>query len=101
MAEVLLAKGSMIGQVFRKIGVTKQTYYRWRRDSLSLSVDQAKRLKKVGKKNARFSSFWFGFFGLPCVGVEVLAWIDLLIKTEHAMKFMMLLLTLVSFGSLH
>jgi len=46
-AEVLLAKGSTIGQVCRKIGVTEQTYYRWRRDYGSLSVDQAKRLKEV------------------------------------------------------
>ena len=46
-AEVLLAKGSTIGQVCRKIGITEQTYYRWRRDYGSLSVDQAKRLKEV------------------------------------------------------
>jgi len=39
-AEVLLAKGSTIGQVCRKIGITEQTYYRWRRDYGSLSVDQ-------------------------------------------------------------
>ena len=42
-AEVLLANGSTIGQVCRKIGITEQTYYRWRRDHESLSVDQAKR----------------------------------------------------------
>ena len=41
--EVLLANGSTIGQVCRKIGITEQTYYRWRRDHESLSVDQAKR----------------------------------------------------------
>jgi len=52
-AEVLLAKGSTIGQVCRKIGVTEQTYYRWRRDYGSLSVDQAKRLKEVEKENTR------------------------------------------------
>ena len=46
-AEVLLAKGSTIGQVCRKIGVTEQRYYRWRRDYGSLSVDQAKRLKRL------------------------------------------------------
>ena len=52
-AEVLLAKGSAIGQVCRKIGVTEQTYYRWRRDYGSLSVDQAKRLKEMEKENTR------------------------------------------------
>ncbi len=40
-AEILSAKGSTIGQVCRKIGITEQTYYRWRRDYGSLSVDQA------------------------------------------------------------
>jgi putative transposase len=41
--EVLLANGSTIGQVCRKIGIKEQTYYRWQRDHESLSVDQAKR----------------------------------------------------------
>ena len=52
-AEVLLAKGSTIGQVCRKIGITEQTYYRWRKEYGSLSVDQAKRLKAVEKENVR------------------------------------------------
>ena len=52
-AEVLLAKGNTIGQVFRKIVITEQTYYRWRRDYGSLSVAQAKRLKEVEKENSR------------------------------------------------
>jgi putative transposase len=38
-ADVLLAKDSTIGQVCQKIGVTEQTYCRWRRDYGSLSVD--------------------------------------------------------------
>ena len=49
---IRLFVGSTIGQVFRKIGVIEQTYYRWRRDYRSLSVDQAKRLKEVEKENA-------------------------------------------------
>ena len=52
-AEVLQAKGSTIPQICKKIGVTEQTYYRWRRDYGSLSVDQAKRLKEVEKENSR------------------------------------------------
>ena len=31
-AEVLLSQGSTVGEAARKIGVTKQTYYRWRRE---------------------------------------------------------------------
>ena len=52
-AEVLQAKGSTIGQVCKKIGVTEQTYYRWRKEYGSLSVEQAKRLKEVEKENIR------------------------------------------------
>ena len=37
-AEVLLVKGSTIGQVCKKIGVTEQTYYRWRKEYGSLSI---------------------------------------------------------------
>ena len=52
-AEVLQAKGSTIPQICKKIGVTEQTYYRWRKEYGSLSVDQAKRLKEVDKENTR------------------------------------------------
>ena len=52
-----MAKGNRIGQVGRKIGITEQTYYRWRRDYGSLSVDQAKRLKEVDQENTRLKKF--------------------------------------------
>ena len=52
-AEVLLAKGSTIGQVCRKIDFAEQTYYLWRRDYESLSVDQAKRLRELDNENVR------------------------------------------------
>ena len=51
-AEILQA-GSTIPQICKKIGVAEQTYYRWRKEYGSLSVDQAKRLKEVEKKNIR------------------------------------------------
>jgi putative transposase len=47
--EILLANGSITGQVCRKIGITEQTYYRWRKEYGSLSVYQAKRLKEVAE----------------------------------------------------
>ncbi len=37
----------------RKLGVTKQTYYRWKREYGGLRTDQAKRLKDLEKENAR------------------------------------------------
>jgi transposase-like protein len=52
-AEVLIGKGETVGQVCRKIGVTEQTYYRWRKDYGGMRVDQAKRLKDVEQENAR------------------------------------------------
>jgi putative transposase len=52
-AEVLLAKGTKIAQVCRKIGVTDQTYYRWRKEYGGVRTDQVKRLKEVVKENAR------------------------------------------------
>jgi transposase-like protein len=51
--EVLLAKGSTAGQAWKQIGVTEQTYYRWRREYRGLKVEQAKRLKALEKENTR------------------------------------------------
>jgi transposase-like protein len=52
-AEVVLAKGGTIGQVCKQIGVSEQTYYRWRREYGGLKVDQAKRLKALEKENGQ------------------------------------------------
>jgi putative transposase len=51
--EILLSQGSTIGQASRKIGVTEQTYYRWRKEYGGMRVDQAKRLKGLEKENVR------------------------------------------------
>ena len=52
-AEVRLAKGMKIPQVCRKLGVTEQTYYRWRKEYGGVRTDQAKRFKGLEKENAR------------------------------------------------
>ena len=52
-AEVYLSQGSNIGEASRKIGVTEQTYYRWRREYGGMRVEQAKRLKELEKENTR------------------------------------------------
>ncbi len=52
-AEVALAQGQKIGAVVRKLGVSEQTYYRWRREYGGLRVDQAKRLKELERENSR------------------------------------------------
>ena len=48
-----LSKGRSFGQAGKKIGVTEQTYYRWRREYGGLKLDQAKRLRELEKENTR------------------------------------------------
>ena len=52
-AEVLLSQGDSVGEVSRKLGVTEQTYYRWRREYGGMRVEQARRLKDLEKENTR------------------------------------------------
>jgi len=51
--EVELAKGQSAQVVRRRIGVTEQTYYRWRKEYGGLRLDRAKRLKELERENAR------------------------------------------------
>ena len=53
LVEVELAKGTSIEQAYKKIAVSAQCYYRWRREYGGLEGDQAKRLKELEKENAR------------------------------------------------
>ncbi|MDP6496205.1 MAG: transposase, partial [Dehalococcoidia bacterium] len=52
-AEVGLAQGETVGQVCRHLGVSEQTFYRWRREYGGLRMDQAKRLKQLETENTR------------------------------------------------
>lgn len=52
-AEVELAKGQSITAVSKKLGITDQTYYRWRKEYGGMKVDQAKRLKELEQENSR------------------------------------------------
>ncbi len=52
-AEVLLSQGSNIGEASRKISVTEQTYYRWRREYGGMRIEHARRLKELEKENSR------------------------------------------------
>lgn len=52
-AEVLLSQGNAIAAICKKIGVTDQTYYRWRKDYGGMRVDQARRLKELEQENSR------------------------------------------------
>ncbi len=52
-AEILLNQGANVGEASRKIGVTEQTYYRWRKEYGGMRIEQAKRLKDLEKENTR------------------------------------------------
>jgi len=52
-AEVHLSQGLTVGEASRKMGITEQTYYRWRKEYGGMRVEQAKRLKDLEKENAR------------------------------------------------
>jgi transposase-like protein len=51
--EVLQGQGSSIADAVRQIGVTQQTYYRWRKEYGGMSRDQLKRLKELETENTR------------------------------------------------
>jgi transposase-like protein len=46
-AEVLLGQGGTVGEVSGKLGITEQTYYRWRREYGGMRLEQARRLKRL------------------------------------------------------
>ncbi len=52
-AEVPLAKGLPLARVVRKLGITEQTYNRWRKEYGGLRTDQTKRFKELEKENGR------------------------------------------------
>ena len=52
-AEVGLARGKTVRMVIRELGISEQTYYRWRKEFGGLKVDQARHLKELERENAR------------------------------------------------
>ena len=52
-AEVLISQGNTIAQASRLLGITEQTYYRWRKQYGGMQISQAKRLKELENENAR------------------------------------------------
>ena len=51
--EIELGKGLAVVDACRKLGITEQTYYRWKKEYGGLRVDQAKRLKGLEQENTR------------------------------------------------
>ena len=55
-AEVLLSQGKTPEEVFKALEISKQTYYRWRKEYGGLDITQAKKLKELERENARLKS---------------------------------------------
>jgi putative transposase len=51
--EVLQGQGKSVEEAVRQIGVTVQTYYRWRKEYGGMNRDQLKRLKELETENQR------------------------------------------------
>jgi len=51
--DVLIAQGKTVSETCKQLGITDQTYYRWRKEYGGMKVDQAKRLKELEAENAR------------------------------------------------
>ncbi len=52
-AEIMLSQGATLAVIWKKIGVSDCTYYRWRKEYGGMRVDQAHRLKELEQENSR------------------------------------------------
>ena len=52
-AQLEIGKGATVDQVSRKLGITEQTYYRWKREYGGMEVDQLAKLKELERENGR------------------------------------------------
>ncbi len=55
-ADVLLSQGKSEEEIARVLEISKQTYYRWRKEYGGLNMTQAKKLKELEKENARLKT---------------------------------------------
>lgn len=52
-ADMHMTQGQTVGEVCRRIGVSEQSYYRWRKEYGGLKVEPARRLKTLEQENGR------------------------------------------------
>jgi transposase-like protein len=55
-AEVLNSQNKSVSEICREIGVSENTYYRWRKVYGGMGVDQARRLKELERENSRLKT---------------------------------------------
>ncbi len=56
LAEVLSSQHKNVSEICREIGVSENTYYRWRKVYGGMGVDQARRLKELKRENSRLKT---------------------------------------------
>ena len=49
----MISQGMDVPEASRQVGVSRQTFYRWRKEYGGMRVDQARRLKNLEKENMR------------------------------------------------
>ena len=52
-AEIMLSQGATLAVIWKKIGVSDCTYYRWRKEYGGMRIGQAHRLKELEQENSR------------------------------------------------
>lgn len=52
-ADAMLGAGKTIGQVVQQLGISEQTYHRWRNQYGGMKASDAKRLKQIEQENTR------------------------------------------------
>jgi transposase len=55
-ADILLSQGKSAEEAAKALEISKQTYYRWRKEYGGLDMTQAKRLKELERENARLKN---------------------------------------------
>jgi putative transposase len=46
-------QGMAVGELIRKVGISEQTFYRWKKEYSGLEVDQVRQLKQLQDENSR------------------------------------------------
>jgi len=52
-AEIYIGQGKTVKEASKQLGISEQTYYRWRREYGGMDIRQAKKLREIEKENIR------------------------------------------------
>ena len=52
-AEIYIGQGKTVKETSKQLGISEQTYYRWRKEYGGMDIPQAKKLREIEKENTR------------------------------------------------